>query len=342
MSTDKVHLRHCILYEFQQGKNAAEACRNLVKVFGKDAVSDRTCRRWFEKFESGNFDLNDMPKSGRLSVIDDDIIKAMIDQNPFLTTSEIAERVNSRQQTISDHIRKLGLVYKYSRWVPHELSESNLNNRVVICTSLLARHKNEPFLDRMITGDEKWITYENVVRKRAYCEPGKAVPSTSKPGLTINKRMLCIWWDIQGPIHYELLKPNEKLNSERYCQQLDDLNQAIKVKRPAMFNRKHIILHQDNARPHTALGTRQKIGQLGWEILPHPPYSPDIAPSNFHLFLSMQNFLNGKKFLNEEDVQQALLQFFASKDKAFYKNGIYKLPNRWQQVINNDGKYCDK
>lgn len=319
MSTDKVHLRHCILYEFQQGRNATEACRNLLKVFGEGTVSDRTCRRWLEKFETGDFDISDKPRSGRPSLIDDDVVKTMLEQDPFLTTSEIAERLNSAQQTIWDHIRKIGLVWKYSRWVPHLLSQKNLDDRVLICTSLRARNKIEPFLNRMITGDEKWITYENIVRKRAYCEPGKPSPSTSKPNLTLNKRMLCIWWDIRGPIHYELLKPKEMLNSEKYCKQLDDLKRAVQEKRPAMFNRKNIILHHDNARPHTALGTRQKIAELGWEILSHPPYSPDLAPSDYHLFLSLQNFLNGKKFKNEDDIKQALVQFFASKDETFYK-----------------------
>ena len=142
----------------------------------------------------------------------------------------------------------------------------------------------------MITGDKKWITYENVIRKRAYCEPGKSSPSTSKPNLILNKRMFCIWWDIRGPIHYELLKPSEKLNSEKYCQRLDDLKTAIQEKRPEMFNRKNIILHHDNARPHDALGTRQKIAEVGWKILLHPPYSPDLAPSDYHLFVLTKCF----------------------------------------------------
>ena len=273
MATDRVHLRHCILYQFQQGRNATKACRNLSKVFGEGTVSDRTCTRWYEKFETGDFDLSDKP---RPSLIDDDVVKAMLEQDPFPTTSEIAERLNSAQRTISDHIRKIGLVWKYSRWVPRESSRKNLDDRVVMCTSLLARNKIEPFFNRMITGDEKWITCNNIVRKRAYCEPGKPSPSTSKPNLTLNKRMLCIRWDIRGPIHYELLKPNEKLDSEKYCQQLDNLKTAVEKKRPAMLNRKDTILHHDNARPHAASGTRQKIAQVGWEILSHPPYSPLI------------------------------------------------------------------
>ncbi|KAG6797814.1 histone-lysine N-methyltransferase SETMAR-like [Apis mellifera caucasica] len=55
------------------------ACRNLLKVFGESTVSDRTCRRWYEKFETGDFDLSDKPRSGRPSLIDDDVVKAMLE-----------------------------------------------------------------------------------------------------------------------------------------------------------------------------------------------------------------------------------------------------------------------
>ncbi|XP_046814259.1 histone-lysine N-methyltransferase SETMAR-like [Vespa crabro] len=268
MTTDKIHLAHCILYEFQQGINATEAYRNLLKVF-----------------DESDFNLSDKPRSGRPSWIDDDTVKIILEQNPFLTTLEIVERLDSAEQTISDHIRKLVLVWKYSKWVPHEL----------ICTK-----QNGTLLGPdVITGDEKWITYENIIRKRAYCEPGKPVSSTFK------------------------VKPNEKLNLERYCQQLDNLKTALQEKRPAIFNRKDIILLHDNARPHTALRTRQKLAELSWEILLHPPYSPDL----------------GKKFKNEADIRQTLVQFFASGDKAFFKNGTYKLPLRRQEVINNYGNY---
>ena len=78
------------------------------------------------------------------------------------------------------------------------------------------------------------------------------------------------------------------------------LDKEIKEKRPELANRKVVIFHQDNARPHTSLVTRKKLLELGWEVMPHPPYSPSLAQSDYHLFRSLQNHLNGKTFDSNE------------------------------------------
>ncbi|KZC08477.1 Histone-lysine N-methyltransferase SETMAR [Dufourea novaeangliae] len=61
-----------------------------------------------------------------------------------------------------------------------------------------------------------------------------------------------------------------------------------------------------------------KLLELGWEVMSHPPYSPDMAPSDYHLFRSMQNSWNGKTFTNDDDLKSHLVQFFADKDQKFY------------------------
>ncbi|GFY21320.1 histone-lysine N-methyltransferase SETMAR [Trichonephila clavipes] len=81
-----------------------------------------------------------------------------------------------------------------------------------------------------------------------------------------------------------------------YCQRLDYLKLAIDQKWPELDNRRGVVFHQDNARGHMSIVTRQKLKELEWEVLMHPPYSPDLAPSDYHLFRSLQNFLSGKKW----------------------------------------------
>ena len=151
--------------------------------------------------------------------------------------------------------------------------------------------------------------------------------------------MVCIWWDWKGVLRYEVLLEDQTINSNKYCSQLDQLKAGLDKKCPELAKRKRILFHQDNTRPHVSLMTRQKLLQLGWEVLIHPPYSPDIAPSDFHLFRSLQNSLSGKNFNSLEDCKRHLEQFFAQKDKKFWEDGIMKLPEKWQKVVEQNGEY---
>ena len=83
----------------------------------------------------------------------------------------------------------------------------------------------------------------------------------------------------------------------------------MKEKRPELATRKGVIFHQDNPIPHTYLVTRKKLLELGWEVMPHPAYSPDLAPSDYHLFRSLQNHMNGKTFESNEAVKNELITF---------------------------------
>ena len=117
------------------------------------------------------------------------------------------------------------------------------------------------------------------------------------------------------------------------------MDAAVNEKQPELVNR--VIFHDDNVTPHTYLATRQKLLKLGWEVMLHPPYSysPDLAPSDYYLFRSLQNSLNGKTFNDDKAVKSHLVQFFADEDQKFYERGIMKLPERWQKVIEQNGKY---
>lgn len=142
-------------------------------------------------------------------------------------------------------------------------------------------------------------------------------------------------------MYYELLKPGETVTATRYQDQLIKLNRKVAAKRPEWATRHEcpILLH-DNARPHVAKLVRNAINDLKWEVLPHPPYSPDIAPSDYHLFRSMAHGLAEQKFTKLEDVKKWLDEWITSKQPKFFFDGIHKLPINWHNVVVNNGYYC--
>ncbi|GFU41750.1 histone-lysine N-methyltransferase SETMAR [Trichonephila clavipes] len=114
-------------------------------------------------------------------------------------------------------------------------------DRLFICEAVAKRNEIDLFLKRMVTWDEIWVTYDNIVQKRSWSQ-------------------------------------------NLYCQQLGSLKLPINQKLTELANRRRVVFNQDNARSHTSAVTRQKLLKPGWEVLMHPPYTPNLAPSNYLLF----------------------------------------------------------
>jgi histone-lysine N-methyltransferase SETMAR len=93
-------------------------------------------------------------------------------------------------------------------------------------------------------------------------------------------------------------KCGENVNSALYCEVLLKIRDAIQRKHPGQLAR-GVLLHHDNARLHTPRATQERTEELQWELLEHQPYSPDLAPSDFHLFGPLQNHLDGKRFAED-------------------------------------------
>ena len=106
-----------------------------------------------------------------------------------------------------------------------------------------------------------------------------------------------------------------------------------------MVNRRDVVFYHDNAGPRVSLAVRTKLLEFDWDVLPHPPYSSDLAPSNYYLFLSIKNFLRNRKFKSVNEIENGLEKYFKCKPREFWKNSIMRLPERWQKVIEEKGSY---
>ena len=102
----------------------------------------------------------------------------MIDNNRRSTTREIAKELNISHTCVERHLKQLGYVNKLDIWISHKLNEIQLTKRIFICDSLLKRNETDPFLKRIITGNEKWVVYDNVVRKRSWIKQDEPAHSS--------------------------------------------------------------------------------------------------------------------------------------------------------------------
>jgi histone-lysine N-methyltransferase SETMAR len=89
---------------------------------------------------------------------------------------------------------------------------------------------------------------------------------------------------------------------------------------------------------HTAAATANNITTFGWERLDHAPYSPDLAPSDFHFFPTLNRTLEGSHFTTKEDVEAAV----RTQDTDFYQQEFFKLVKRWDKCTNAGGDYVEK
>lgn len=337
-STD---IRVIFLYEYKLGNNAAKAARNINQAFGENTVNDRKVQRWFEKFRSGDFSLQNEPRGRPETSVKNDALKALVETNPTVSSRELAARMEVDHTTILRHLSEIGKVKKMDKWIPHELTERNKLDRLNVCSSLLTRFNRDPFFDRIITCDEKWVLYDNRKRCARWLDRDEACAHTPRPSLHPRKILITVWWNVTGVIHYSFLRTGMTITAEKYCQYIEEMHEKLKIIRPSLVNRHGPILLHDNARPHTSYKTIAKLNELKYEILQHPPYSPDLSPTDFHLFKHLELFLRAKQYENEDSLKNAISEFIDSKDQNFFKTGIYALKSRWEKCIEVNGAYFD-
>ena len=154
-------------------------------------------------------------------------------------------------------------------------------------------------------------------------------PKKFKTQASAGKIMLTVFWNSERVVLTEFLEKQTTINSQRYIETLTALKRRIVW----IGVRNETLLQHYNAWPHTSAATRDAIQRLGFSVLPHPPYSPDLAPRNFHLFAKLKGHLNGQCFSCDEEVKSAVQKWFQKQNTSFLKDVLQKLMQRWQRCI---------
>jgi histone-lysine N-methyltransferase SETMAR len=201
--------------------------------------------------------------------------------------------------------------------------------------------KDLRFIKRIVTCDEKLIYLNNPDLQKQWLDKRQLPVPVTKRERFEKQALLCVWWNYEGLIYYELMPDGRTINTEMYSQQLEKMYTVLLQKYPALVNRKRVLLQQDNARSHTAKKTLQKIEELeGIELLPHPAFSPDLEPSDYYLFHSVAQFL-GVKISISSDVEVAVEEVFLLKIKSGFYQAFKELAEKWAKTIEHDDFYFE-
>jgi len=109
------------------------------------------------------------------------------------------------------------------------------------------------------------------------------------------KVLVSIFWDQDGMLLIDYLPKVQTINAEYYSSLLVQMKDILKEKRRGNFTKGALFLH-DNAPAHRALATQKKLTYLVFQCLDHPPYSPYLAPSDYHLFPGLKKTIESSPF----------------------------------------------
>ena len=273
-------------------------------------------------------------------------VRDLVYSDRRIQVEEIAQALGISHGSVStilyDH---LGMHKLTACWVPKSLSDEQMTTRASVCSALLKRFRSkDDFLLCLVTVDETWVHYyepENKAQNRQWVGPGSLRPKTFKTQPSAGKVMATVFCDAKGVIMLDFLPKRSTITGVYYANLLDQLRTAIREKRRGKLS-KGVLLQQDNARVHTCKVAMDAVERNGYELIPHPAYSPDLAPSNFFLFPNLKKDIRGLHFRSDEEVVTAVEEWVNGKDPDFFSSGLMALEHRWSKCITLEGNYIEK
>ena len=137
---EKVFLRRVFLHYFNMKKTAAESHRILVEIYAEHALAERMCQKWFARFKSGDFGLEDEERPGQPKMFEDKELEALLDEDCCQTQEELSESLGVTQAAISKRLKAAGYIQKKGNCVPHEFNPRDVERR--FCIEILLVVKN--------------------------------------------------------------------------------------------------------------------------------------------------------------------------------------------------------
>ena len=327
-----IEVRAVLKYLIKKGLSNEEILNELHNEYGPDCISLRTVQDRRKRLHDGTFSIFDLPRSGRPPITNlDTTISDLILEDPSLSAKALAEQLNISKTTVKTIIEeRLGMHKVNFKWVPHKLTPEIRAQRVEKARTLLEFlcRANSTTLNSIYTEDETWIYYDNP-RTSMWVLNGKDRPTIAKRTIQSKKLMIAVFCTRNGIKAVVSLPEGEKFTKEFFKNEVVGFLEEND-------DRQKKIFHFDNARPHMI---DDYLKEKKIKRLPQPPYSPDIAPSDFFLVGYLKMKLEGHVFEEEDELLEKVHEILFNIPNDMFKRAFEEWIERLDEVIKRDGDY---
>ncbi|UYV77660.1 hypothetical protein LAZ67_15001843 [Cordylochernes scorpioides] len=305
-----------------EGIQTSQICqriKNIYEAFGDAALSRSRTFEWLLSFLKGREKVNDDQHTGRP--------RSLRCEKNKLKKEELIKY--NRRFSIKDLSSETGL----SVGLCHQIVTKDLD---MIRTS-------SKFIPRILTEEQKEYDPETKRQSSQWIERGESKPKKARFTKSKVKTLLVTFFYINGLVHHEFIPFGRTINQEVYLGITRRLREAVRLKRPERWQKDDWILHVDNARPRTAHVILQFLAKHSTIQIPHPPYSPDLAPNDFFFYPKLKMKLKGRKFDNVDMIQAKSKATLRNLSKSAFISCFDNWNKRWKnRCIEAGGAYFEK
>ena len=290
-------IRSCVRNDFSTAK--------IIKFIGTALPGECPCRRtifyWIKKFRKGETTIEDRKRQGRRRIPEiEKKIRHVLRKNRFSSTRKIGRLAKVSHQTIFHRLKKMKMKRLKLKVVPHPLNEGFMRRRATVSQNLYDSLINLQPND-VITSDESWFFF-NYPANSMWVRDRSELIEVENRFQSSKKVMISIFWNFGNLVMIRILPEDSTYNTDYVLNSLiPDLDVVALSVRPSR-GLKSYWLHWDNARPHCSKRTSDCVKSKFKGSLVHPPYSPDLAQSDFFLFGFLKKELEGKVIEDENQL----------------------------------------
>jgi histone-lysine N-methyltransferase SETMAR len=340
----EIEQRYVIKFFVEEGTPSPMILDVISRHYKEKALHRSAIYGWIAEVKRGRTDLSTISSPGRTP--DEGLAAAIArkhEKEPRLSARGIARSLEISHETVCRYLSEVfGMKCLRLRWIPHTLSTEQKAKRAELAGAMLqqlAKHESSQY-HFLLTGDESWIYYAYNERTM-WCADWEEPDETERPSHYHRKTMVTVFFNGTGDSVIDILPEGEKMNAVYFAANIiKDIREACYPHGRNTHDRK-FVLHLDNCPLRNTKTVADAMEGSDLKRMPHPPYSPDLAPCDFFLFGYLKQALIAKDYTSPEDLLSEVTEIIRAIPHELLSRVFQNWKERLEECWKSGGEYVE-